>query len=189
MRDPARIDRIVSKLRAAWKASPDLRLGQLVSNIDPSQGKHLYQVEDDAWEQAMPAVEPGLRPDWDDAHDTSGMNGYRPDPDKCQTHVSPIATGHGWYQCRKSRNHPGPCYVGSMHTPEQMRELEDLRTEVRKLRLAVDIVVPRRTVAEELAGKTLEELRDLALLLNRGTLPPALSAALEAVETQRGHSS
>jgi hypothetical protein len=76
-----------------------------------------------------------------------------------------------------------------MHTPEQMRELEDLRTEVRKLRLAVDIVVPRRTVAEELAGKTLEELRDLALLLNRGTLPPALSAALEAVETQRGHSS
>ena len=30
MRDPSRIDRIIEKLRAAWHASPDLRLGQLV---------------------------------------------------------------------------------------------------------------------------------------------------------------
>ena len=30
MRNPARIDRIIEKLRAAWHAAPDLRLGQLV---------------------------------------------------------------------------------------------------------------------------------------------------------------
>lgn len=38
MRDPARIDRIIEKLRGVWKAQPDLRLGQLLVNaIRPSQ--------------------------------------------------------------------------------------------------------------------------------------------------------
>jgi hypothetical protein len=38
MRDAARIDRIVEKLREVWKANPDLRLGQLLVNvIRPSQ--------------------------------------------------------------------------------------------------------------------------------------------------------
>jgi hypothetical protein len=33
VRDPARISRIIEKLRAAWMSSPDLRLGQLVTNL------------------------------------------------------------------------------------------------------------------------------------------------------------
>lgn len=32
MRNPARIDEILSALRAAWEESPDLRLGQLIVN-------------------------------------------------------------------------------------------------------------------------------------------------------------
>lgn len=32
MRDPARIDRILEKLRAVWEAQPDLRLTQLIVN-------------------------------------------------------------------------------------------------------------------------------------------------------------
>ena len=32
MRSPARIDEILSALRAAWEESPDLRLGQLIVN-------------------------------------------------------------------------------------------------------------------------------------------------------------
>lgn len=38
MRDPARIDRILAALRAAWVEHPDLRLGQLIVNaIRPSR--------------------------------------------------------------------------------------------------------------------------------------------------------
>ena len=33
MRDPARIDRILRKLRVIWKASPDIRLGQLLFHL------------------------------------------------------------------------------------------------------------------------------------------------------------
>lgn len=33
MRDPDRIDRVLSKLSVYWKANPDLRLGQIVSNL------------------------------------------------------------------------------------------------------------------------------------------------------------
>ena len=32
MRNPTRIDEILSALRAAWEESPDLRLGQLIVN-------------------------------------------------------------------------------------------------------------------------------------------------------------
>lgn len=32
MRDPERIERMIRKLRAAWYAAPDQRLGQLVFN-------------------------------------------------------------------------------------------------------------------------------------------------------------
>lgn len=49
MKDPNRIDPIIEALRRAWKASPELRLGQLIEaqalfgepEVDP------YYVEDD----------------------------------------------------------------------------------------------------------------------------------------------
>lgn len=44
MRDPARIDPIVSQLRDFWAAHPDLRLGQLIAWIG---GDNLFQIEDD----------------------------------------------------------------------------------------------------------------------------------------------
>ena len=48
MRDLARIDRILEKLRAAWKTLPDMRLGQLLVNIiRPSQPcPQIFGVED-----------------------------------------------------------------------------------------------------------------------------------------------
>lgn len=41
MRDPKRIDAIIDSLRLMWKASPDLRLGQLLcaaTTIEPNLG-------------------------------------------------------------------------------------------------------------------------------------------------------
>lgn len=45
MRDPERIDRLTERLKNLWKKYPDLRLGQLISNLfrDPT----LYYVEDE----------------------------------------------------------------------------------------------------------------------------------------------
>lgn len=54
MRDPARIDRIINKLRAAWKANPDLRLGQLIHNTVPTQYKaDFFYLEDDQIEKCI----------------------------------------------------------------------------------------------------------------------------------------
>lgn len=45
MRDPNRIDGVLAAVGDVWKQYPDLRLGQLLSNVyrDPA----LYYVEDD----------------------------------------------------------------------------------------------------------------------------------------------
>jgi uncharacterized protein YihD (DUF1040 family) len=49
MRNPARIDEILSALRAAWQESPDLRLGQLIVNVvRPTQPcPEVFYVEDE----------------------------------------------------------------------------------------------------------------------------------------------
>lgn len=62
MRDPARIDRVIELLRAAWHASPDLRLGQLISNLtsddpeivsDEDIIRAMWNREDDHWECSL----------------------------------------------------------------------------------------------------------------------------------------
>ncbi len=62
MRDPKRIPKILSQLRALWMCSPDLRLGQLILNVarqptDPVEGysdrakshkfSDIYNIEDE----------------------------------------------------------------------------------------------------------------------------------------------
>ena len=54
MRDPARIDRIIELLRAYWKANPDLRLGQIVTNLLATPGQPVvFYVEDYYAERAL----------------------------------------------------------------------------------------------------------------------------------------
>lgn len=53
MRDPARIDRILEAIRLKWKASPDLRLGQLLINAAPRFEDAGYHVEDGELEVAL----------------------------------------------------------------------------------------------------------------------------------------
>lgn len=57
MRDPARIDRIINKLRTAWKNSPDQRLGQLVMNAVAYGAKErindIFGVEDEITESGI----------------------------------------------------------------------------------------------------------------------------------------
>ena len=55
MRDPARIDRILAVLRAAWLKHPDMRLGQLVSNAASVGGDHghVFYVEDSVTERSL----------------------------------------------------------------------------------------------------------------------------------------
>ncbi len=61
MRDPARIDRIIDRLRAAWHASPDQRLGQLVMNaqrwLDHVDANRIaWATEDDVTEAGLLAM-------------------------------------------------------------------------------------------------------------------------------------
>lgn len=54
MRDPQRIGRMLRKLEVLWWNSPDLRLGQLISNINPNYvDADPFNVEDDDWEAAI----------------------------------------------------------------------------------------------------------------------------------------
>ena len=45
MRDINRIDTVLSEIKSIWEKNPDLRLGQLISNVirDPA----LYYIEDE----------------------------------------------------------------------------------------------------------------------------------------------
>ena len=46
-RDPERIDELLTLVGEAWKANPDLRLGQLLFALTPA-GKDLFFLEDSA---------------------------------------------------------------------------------------------------------------------------------------------
>jgi uncharacterized protein YihD (DUF1040 family) len=61
MRDPARIDRVLSILRWYWLRAPDLRLGQIIFNAVDEARPHLdnvstsdiFYVEDHEMEEAI----------------------------------------------------------------------------------------------------------------------------------------
>ena len=55
MRDQNRIRRIIEKLYGVWIARPDLRLGQLLLNIDSVKdgGKDIFYIEDNVWEKKI----------------------------------------------------------------------------------------------------------------------------------------
>ena len=56
MRDPARIDRMLSLIRAIWSKSPDLRLGQLLCNANTHNFEsNTYQCDDDDLENDLKA--------------------------------------------------------------------------------------------------------------------------------------
>lgn len=54
MRDPARIDRILDKVREIWAEQPDLRLCQLIGNA-LREAEDPYFIEDDRLEAALDA--------------------------------------------------------------------------------------------------------------------------------------
>jgi len=65
MRDPARIDAILSKLREIWMQDPDMRFGQLVYNLYWEMpetrkmgmtGIDMFYVEDDPFERRLAEV-------------------------------------------------------------------------------------------------------------------------------------
>ena len=56
MRDPARIARVLEKLRALWLTYPDMRLGQLLLNLakdEEDELSALWHREDEAWEERV----------------------------------------------------------------------------------------------------------------------------------------
>lgn len=61
MRDPKRIPKVLARIQAFWEKNPDLRLGQLVSNL--AGNEDVFYVEDSKMErnlqnfQAMEAPE------------------------------------------------------------------------------------------------------------------------------------
>lgn len=84
MRDPARIDRILARLRAYWVTHPDLRLGQIVVNAIPSvsTSSHVFYAEDDVVESGIPEVDPPpvvphSQLEWERGF-TDGLQGHSP---------------------------------------------------------------------------------------------------------------
>lgn len=63
MRDPARIDRILDRLRTAWTASPDMRLGQLlVVLLRPTEPcPQVFYAEDSVLEARLCNAPPEVR--------------------------------------------------------------------------------------------------------------------------------
>lgn len=66
MRDPARIDDVLAKIREIWHKYPDLRLGQLLDNAVvmhklPTGQNHIFLVEDEELIQALDALEENLK--------------------------------------------------------------------------------------------------------------------------------
>lgn len=54
MRDPKRIERVIQQLYSAWRAFPDMRLGQLVLNITRAETtSELWNLEDDQMERLL----------------------------------------------------------------------------------------------------------------------------------------
>ena len=56
MRDPDRIDRVLSQLQILWHKDPDLRLGQLFSllkNLSSQKDSDGFYIEDDELEEIM----------------------------------------------------------------------------------------------------------------------------------------
>lgn len=57
MRDPKRIEKVLSQLRMLWNTYPDLRLGQLIINVTNLQGddtaNQLFYMEDDELEKRI----------------------------------------------------------------------------------------------------------------------------------------
>lgn len=51
MRDPNRIEKVLSDIAQIWHTRPDLRLGQLIGNV--LEGTNLYYVEDDGLVNAL----------------------------------------------------------------------------------------------------------------------------------------
>jgi len=47
MRDPARIDQILDRIRTVWYAHPDWRLGQLLQNIGAFHRYDVFYIEDE----------------------------------------------------------------------------------------------------------------------------------------------
>ena len=53
MRDPARIERMLAKVRALWYTDPDARLLQLLLNQTTGPFEDQYYFEDDKLEKAI----------------------------------------------------------------------------------------------------------------------------------------
>lgn len=54
-RDPQRIHPLLLKLEEAWKASPDLRFGQFITNLFQTCGRDPFYIEDDIWMETIQA--------------------------------------------------------------------------------------------------------------------------------------
>lgn len=61
MRDPERIPKILNEIEKIWQQYPDLRLGQLVLNLE--YRLPLYQIEDEELVAALKSLYGGVEND------------------------------------------------------------------------------------------------------------------------------
>ena len=53
MRDPKRVNKILKRVEAVWKKTPQLRLAQLILNLEHITERPLYHLEDDELAEAL----------------------------------------------------------------------------------------------------------------------------------------
>ena len=74
MRDAARIDRLLKKLRIIWYVWQDQRLGQLVHSLHIPMarltGTHIFHIDDDEWEGMLDKI----LFDWDNGLESERWN-------------------------------------------------------------------------------------------------------------------
>lgn len=94
-RDPARIDIVLSALRAYWIANPDLRLGQIVVNAAGTRNP--YNVEDDVLTAGWPDPARAPRTCWTCRHAS-------PDSRECRFNGSRTTDSHRSTWCAATGN-------------------------------------------------------------------------------------
>lgn len=99
-RDPARIDIVLSALRAYWLANPDLRLGQIVVNA--ADGGDPFGVEDDMLMAGWPEQEPMKAP-----RTCWTCEGCRHDTPMACTHPDPRGDIGRWQDATPTAPCPG----------------------------------------------------------------------------------
>jgi hypothetical protein len=134
VRDPNRIPKILRALQTAWQANPDLRLGQLITNV---LGNKTFHTEDDETENLLYQAARGT-------FNTNYQSGGRSKPNKLAVQIADKADRLG---CIRNQEHYDECCA---LIDAEIAHLESVNTD---LLAALDLIAALIAPHEEDAGE------------------------------------